>query len=88
MWDGKASADLGAMPLDGYQAYAEICGWTLARAHARTGDRKAISGYLGSGRTMPKAMADFAESYADQNKADYRRVRRAADDGLIEVASG
>jgi len=88
MWDGKASADLGAMPLDGYQAYAEICGWTLARAHARTGDRKAISGYLGSGQTMATAMADFAESYADQNEADYRRVRRAADDGLIEVASG
>jgi hypothetical protein len=88
MWDGKASADLGAMALDGYQAYAQICGWTLARAHARTGDRKAISGYLGSGHTMAKAMADFAEAYADQNEADYKRVRRAADDGLIEVASG
>ena len=78
----------GQVPLDGYQAYAQICGWTLARAHARTGDRKAISGYLGSSDSMAKAMAQFAESYADQNEADYQRVRRAADDGLVQVASG
>ncbi len=88
MWDGKASADLGALNLDGYQAYAQICGWTLARAHARTGDRKAISGYLGSSDTVDTAMAEFAERYADQNEADYQRVRRAADDGLIQVAAG
>jgi uncharacterized protein (DUF2252 family) len=88
MWDGKASADLATLPLAGYRAYAQICGWTLARAHARTGDRKAIAGYLGSSDSMAEAMATFAESYADQNEADYQRVRRAADDGLIEVASG
>lgn len=88
MWDGKASADLSALSLDGYQAYAQICGWTLARAHARTGDRKAISGYLGSSDTLGTAMADFAERYADQNEADYERVRSAAADGLIPVASG
>ncbi len=88
MWDGKASADLGALTQNGYQVYAQICGWTLARAHARTGDRKAISGYLGSSDTFDTAMADFAEGYADQNEADYQRVRSAADDGLIPVASG
>jgi uncharacterized protein (DUF2252 family) len=88
MWDGKASARLDTLSPDGYEAYAQICGWTLARAHARSGDRKAIAGYLGSGGNMASAMADFAEAYADQNEADYQRVRAAADDGLIPVASG
>lgn len=88
MWDGKASAQLDTLSVDGYAAYAQICGWTLARAHARSGDRKAIAGYLGSGDSLPKAMAAFAEAYADQNEADYQRVRRAAHDGLIPVAAG
>ena len=88
MWDGKASAQLATLSPDGYEAYAQICGWTLARAHARTGDRKAIAAYLGSGGSMASAIADFAEAYADQNEADYQRVRKAADDGLIPVAPG
>jgi hypothetical protein len=88
MWDGKASARLDTLTVDGYTAYAQICGWTLARAHARSGDRKAIAGYLGSGGKLASAMAAFAEAYADQNEADYQLVRRAADDGLIPVASG
>jgi uncharacterized protein (DUF2252 family) len=88
MWDGKVSAKLDKLEPDGYTAYAQICGWTLARAHARSGDRKAIAGYLGKSDTMAAAMAGFAEAYADQNEADYQRVRKAADDGLIPVAPG
>jgi predicted alpha/beta hydrolase len=48
-----------------------MCGWTLARAHARSGDRIAIAAYLGRGESFDEAMADFAESYADQNERDY-----------------
>jgi uncharacterized protein (DUF2252 family) len=85
MWDGKVSADLGRMTPSGYLAYAEMCGWTLARAHARSGDRKAIAAYLGNGEAFDAALADFAESYADQNDADYRLLRDAADSGAIPV---
>jgi uncharacterized protein (DUF2252 family) len=85
MWDGKWSADLAKLRLDGYRVYAEICGWTLARAHARSGDRRSISAYLGSSAAFDSAMADFAEAYADQNEADYRLVAQAAKDGLIPV---
>ncbi|WP_371298151.1 DUF2252 family protein [Paraeggerthella sp.] len=49
-----------------------MCGWTLARAHARTGDRCAIAGYLGTSGSFDRAVADFARAYADQNEADYR----------------
>ena len=85
MWDGKVSADLGRMTPTGYLAYAEICGWTLARAHARSGDRKAIAAYLGNAETFDAALADFAESYAQQNEADYRLLRDAADARAIPV---
>ena len=85
MWDGKVSADLGRMTPSGYLAYAEMCGWTLARAHARSGDRKAIAAYLGNAETFDAALADFAESYAEQNEADYRLLRDAADAGAIPV---
>jgi hypothetical protein len=85
MWDGKVSADLGRMTPTGYLAYAEMCGWTLARAHARSGDRKAIAAYLGNAETFDAALADFAESYAQQNEADYRLLRDAADARAIPV---
>ena len=54
--------------------YAEMCGWTLARGHARSGDRIAISSYLGSGDTFDRAIAEFSSAYADQNDRDYQRV--------------
>ena len=58
------------------EAYGRICGWTLARAHARSGDRIAIAAYLGSGDAFDHAMASFAEAYADQNERDYRTLQR------------
>ena len=51
--------------------YAQLCGWTLARAHARSGDRVAIAAYLGTGDAFDEAIADFAERYADQNERDH-----------------
>ena len=60
------------MDPSGLETYGRVCGWTLARAHARSGDRIAIAAYLGSGRAFDRAMASFAETYADQNERDYR----------------
>jgi hypothetical protein len=68
--------------------YARFCGWTLARAHARSGDAAAIAGYLGSGDSFDRAMASFAELYADQNDADCAALRRAVDAGKIAVETG
>ena len=69
-------------------AYAEICGWTLARAHARSGDAVAIAAYLGSGDAFDRAMASFAEAYADQNERDYAAFRDAIDSGRIAAQTG
>jgi uncharacterized protein (DUF2252 family) len=85
MWDGKVSANPDKMTLKGFTAYAGICGWTLARAHARSGDRKALAGYLGSGIVFDEALVRFAESYADQNEADYALLQQAAAQGRIPV---
>ncbi len=88
LWDGKGSALVEAMDPAVMAAYAQVCGWTLARAHARSGDAAAIAGYLGSGDSFDRAMASFAETYADQNDADYAALRRAADAGTIAVETG
>ena len=64
---------------------APLCGGTLARALARSGDRIAIASYLGGGDKFDQAMADFAESYADQNERDYEAFSAAADSGQVEV---
>jgi uncharacterized protein (DUF2252 family) len=74
MWDGKLSADLTTMPSSLLPVYAQMCGWTLARAHARSGDRIAIGAYLGSGDVFDRAMVEFATAYAAQNERDYRSV--------------
>ncbi|HZP28506.1 MAG TPA: DUF2252 domain-containing protein [Acidimicrobiia bacterium] len=71
LWDWKLSADVGAMPPSLLRGYARMCGWTLARGHARSGDRIAISAYLGSGDRFDRAIADFAVAYADQNERDF-----------------
>jgi uncharacterized protein (DUF2252 family) len=86
LWDQKGSARVEIMDPSALTAYAQICGTTLAHAHARSGDRIAIAGYLGKGDTFDKAIAAFAESYADQNERDYAALKAAADDGRIEVA--
>jgi predicted alpha/beta hydrolase len=68
--------------------YAQLCGWTLARAHARSGDAVAIASYLGSGDAFDRALADFAERYADQNERDYEALARAAASGRIQAQTG
>jgi uncharacterized protein DUF2252 len=88
LWDGKGSAIIEAMNPAAMAEYARACGWTLARAHARSGDAVAISSYLGSSDSFDRAMASFAETYADQNDADYAELRHAADAGRIAVETG
>jgi uncharacterized protein (DUF2252 family) len=85
LWDQKGSARVERMDPTALTAYAEICGTTLAHAHARSGDRIAIAAYLGKSDTFDKAMAAFAESYADQNERDYAALKAAAGEGRIEV---
>jgi uncharacterized protein (DUF2252 family) len=72
LWDWKASVDLGRASARAIGLYAELCGQTLARAHARSGNAVAIAAYLGSGDRFDRAVADFAQTYADQNERDYR----------------
>jgi hypothetical protein len=67
--------------------YAKLCGWTLARAHARSGEPAKISGYLGRGDKFDQAVADFSISYADQSERDHEVLLQAVRDGKIEVAS-
>jgi hypothetical protein len=88
MWDGKGSAVIEAMKPTALTGYARLCGWTLARAHARSGDPVAISSYLGSRDGFDRALATFAEAYADQNERDYAALRRAVDDGRVAAESG
>lgn len=65
--------------------YAELCGWCLARSHARSGDAAMISGYLGKGDTFDKAMADFSVAYADQGEKDHEALLKAVRSGRLEV---
>jgi len=76
------------MQPDGMIAYGELCGWTLARAHARSGDRVALAAYLGKSEVFDRAMTQFAESYADQNEADYRALADAIKTGRIQAQMG
>ena len=86
--DMKGSAEVDVMRPKTMEAYAEICGQTLARAHARSGDAVAISSYLGASDAFDRALAAFAETYADQNERDYAALKAAADSGRIEVQTG
>jgi uncharacterized protein (DUF2252 family) len=86
--DWKGSAEIGVMVPKGMRAYGELCGWTLARAHARTGDRIAIAAYLGSGPAFDEAIGDFAASYADQNERDHQSLLTAIAAGRISAESG
>jgi uncharacterized protein (DUF2252 family) len=86
--DWKGSANIEQMKPQGMATYARLCGWTLARAHARSGDRIAIAGYLGSGPVFDEALVPFAESYADQNERDHRALADAVASGRVEAVSG
>ena len=68
--------------------YAQICGWTLARAHARSGDRVAIGAYLGNGDVFDQAMVRFARRYADQNELDHGALTDAIASGRVEAREG
>ncbi len=77
LWDGKISAEVEGFTPQVLAAYGEMCGWTLARAHARSGDRIAIASYLGTSPAFEEALATFAETYADQNDRDYAAFKAA-----------
>ena len=86
--DMKVSADVNAQPTNTFLSYAELCGATLARAHARSGDASAISGYLGKGNAFGKALGHFGTSYADQNAHDHAALVQAIKDGRVPAESG
>jgi uncharacterized protein (DUF2252 family) len=85
LWDQKGSAVVETMPPDALARYARLCGAILARAHARSGDRVAISSYLGGGESMDRAIGEFAARYADQNERDFAELEAAVADGRVSA---
>ena len=86
--DWKGSAETEQMVPPGMAAYGRLCGWTLARAHARTGDRIAIAAYLGNGDRFDRAILEFSDAYAQQNERDYTQLRDAVKSGQIPAETG
>jgi uncharacterized protein (DUF2252 family) len=86
--DWKFSMPIEVMIPQGMRIYAQLCGGTLARAHARSGDRIAIASYLGARDVFDRAIADFAAAYADQNERDYEALTNAADSGRVHAERG
>ncbi len=84
----KGSVDVATLRPPGLGFYGGICGQSLARAHARSGDSVAITAYLGTSDTFDAAVADFSEAYADQNDRDYAAFKKAIADGAIATAPG
>ena len=85
--DWKFSVPIEQMLPVGMAVYAGLCGWTLARAHARSGDRIALAAYLGGSAKFDQAIADFAETYADQNERDYAALQGAVKEGKAEATT-
>jgi uncharacterized protein (DUF2252 family) len=85
--DWKFSVPIEQMLLPGMTVYARLCGWTLARAHARSGDRVTLAAYLGGSAKFDQAIAEFAETYADQNERDYAALQTAVKDGTAEATT-
>jgi uncharacterized protein (DUF2252 family) len=85
LWDWKRSAEVERLTSRGLELYGRMCGWTLARAHARSGDRIAIAAYLGGGDSFDEAIAEFAERYADQAERDHEALVGAIDSGRIKA---
>jgi hypothetical protein len=69
-------------------AYGRLCGWTLARAHARSGDRIAIASYLGGGNAFDRAVLEFSRTYAEQNQRDYDALVEAVRSGRVDAETG
>jgi hypothetical protein len=84
----KGSAVVEAMAPTGLTVYARLCGWTLARAHARSGDAVAIAEYLGTSDDFDKSITDFSERYADQNEQDYTEFVKAIRSGRLQAVEG
>jgi uncharacterized protein (DUF2252 family) len=86
--DWKGSAEIEQMVPKGMTVYGRLCGWTLARAHARSGDSIAIASYLGRGTSFDRAILAFSHAYAEQNESDYGALVRAVESGRIEAKTG
>jgi uncharacterized protein (DUF2252 family) len=86
--DWKFSIDIETMVPEGMRMYGALCGWTLARAHARSGDRIAIGAYLGSSDVFDRAITEFAAAYADQNERDHQALVDAVNSGQITAEPG
>jgi uncharacterized protein (DUF2252 family) len=85
--DWKGSFEMEELRPDGLSTYGEVCAWCLARAHARSGDRIAIAGYLGSSPAFENSLVDFGEAYADVTESDHRRLAEAAAAGRVRAQS-
>ena len=86
--DWKGSAEIEQMVPKGMATYGQLCGWTLARAHARSGDRIAIASYLGNSDSFDRAILEFSKAYAEQNERDHRELDAAVESGRITAQSG
>ena len=86
--DWKGSAEIEQLVPEGLAAYGKLCGWTLARAHARSGDRIAIAAYLGKGPSFDRALVEFSRAYAEQNERDYKALAKAVESGRITAETG
>jgi uncharacterized protein (DUF2252 family) len=86
--DWKGSAEIDQMDPQALMTYGRLCGWTLARAHARTGDRIAIAAYLGKGSTFDRAIVEFSHAYAEQNERDYKELAKSVKSGRIAAETG
>jgi NAD(P)H-dependent flavin oxidoreductase YrpB (nitropropane dioxygenase family) len=84
----KGSMSVALMDSHQLNYYGRLCGWALARAHARTGRATVISGYLGGGEDFDQAIAEFAVAYADQTERDYQRLRQAVSDARVLATVG
>ena len=86
--DMKSSVDATALDEDGFKTYVAVCAVCLAGAHARAGDAGAISGYMGKGKSLGKAIADFGVAYADQTEGDHQMLVEAVKSGHIIAETG
>ena len=86
--DWKGSAEIEQMVPQAMATYGKLCGWTLARAHARSGDRVAIAAYLGNGDSFDRAIVEFSRTYAEQNDSDYQDLAAAVKSGRITAKTG
>ena len=84
----KGSLDVADLDKEGFETYLKVCAVCLARAHARTGDPDRISGYIGKGNVLARAMADFAVTYADQTESDHRTLVDAIESGRVTAKEG